>query len=69
MALGGGSGVSKVAARFGNTVARRGMKIVVHREGRKGDARFPKPAYIRWITDEYRRACNGSPVSHVFGGS
>jgi hypothetical protein len=29
------------------------MKIVACGEGRKGGARFPKPAYIRQLTDEY----------------
>jgi hypothetical protein len=29
------------------------MKIVACGEGRKGGARFPKPAYIHQLTDEY----------------
>jgi hypothetical protein len=34
----------------------------------KGNARFSNPAYIRRLTDEYRRARNNSPVPHIFIG-
>jgi hypothetical protein len=55
-----GAEVSRAEAAGAEVLKQHGEK------GRKGGARFPKPAYIHWLADEYIRTHNSSSVSHIF---
>jgi hypothetical protein len=52
----------EVAAQFGKIVVVWANENTGVEKGEKGNAQFPNPAYIHWLTDEHRRAHNGSPA-------
>jgi hypothetical protein len=54
------------AARWWRRCFGEQMKWRACGEERKRKHWYPNPAYIRWLTNEYRWACNDSPAPHIF---